>query len=44
MAVGIESMRFNTALGALNELTHRAVSSEVRALILLLAPFAPYLA
>ncbi len=44
VAAGIEAMRFNTALGVINELTNRATSSEAGSLILLLAPFAPYLA
>ena len=41
---GIEAMRFNTAIGALRELADRASAAELPTVVLLLAPFAPYLA
>ena len=44
VAAGIETMRFNTSLGALRELANRASPAEAPTLVLLLAPFAPYLA
>ena len=44
VSAGIEAMRFNTAISALREVANRASPSEAPALILLLAPFAPYLA
>jgi len=44
VAAGIEAMRFNTAIGALREVVNGASAAEVPTLVLLLAPFAPYLA
>jgi leucyl-tRNA synthetase len=44
VAAGIDAMRFNTAMGALRELATGASTTEAPALVLLLAPFAPYLA
>ncbi len=40
----IEALRFNTAIGALRELADRASPAEAPTLVMLLAPFAPYLA
>nr|MDQ3642797.1 class I tRNA ligase family protein [Actinomycetota bacterium] len=43
VARGIENLRFNNAIGALRELAARASRAETPTLVLLLAPFAPYL-
>jgi leucyl-tRNA synthetase len=44
VAAGIEAMRFNNAMSALREVANRASAAEAPAVILLLAPLAPYLA
>lgn len=44
VAAGIEALRFNTAIRALDELSRRGGPGDAGTLTLLLAPFAPYLA
>jgi leucyl-tRNA synthetase len=44
VAAAIEAMRFNNAISTLRGVANRAAPSEAPTLILLLAPFAPYLA
>ena len=44
VARGIEDLRFNNAMSALRELAAQASPAEAPTLVLLLAPFAPYLA
>jgi leucyl-tRNA synthetase len=44
MGEAVEGMRFHAAIGKLRELSARAAGHEAPALVVLLAPFAPYLA